>query len=168
MGNQPKIVTLVFPLDTAYNLVLLGQKREKGGDPGSGRWNGAGGKVEPGETIRGAAVRELREEFCLEAKPEDLRWAATIDFFFEEEHRFRCHVFLAERYQEAKGVRRDGEMERILWHNVHHLPEEMWPSDRIWLVEVLRTGSLGPGSFITGTAHRFWTSGWSIANRKSS
>jgi len=28
----------------------------------SGKWNGFGGKVEPGETVEAAAMRELQEE----------------------------------------------------------------------------------------------------------
>ena len=36
------------------------------------KWQGAGGKVEPGERDVDAAVRELKEEAGLVAKPEDL------------------------------------------------------------------------------------------------
>ena len=146
MGNQPKIVTLVFPLNSKLELVLLGMKRSKDGDPSSGRWNGAGGKVEPGETVREAAVRELREEFGLVANPSDLRPAASIDFFFDKEHRFRCHAFLVECRHDIKSDRRDEEMERLLWFSQGHLPEEMWPSDHLWLPEVFR------GKFIQATA----------------
>jgi len=103
MGDQPEVVTLVFPLNTRHNMILLGKKRDKAGDPGSGRWNGAGGKVEFSEKIREVAVRELYEEFGLGAEADDLKPVAVIDFFFEEEHRFRCHVFLAEHWSFQRG-----------------------------------------------------------------
>jgi ADP-ribose pyrophosphatase YjhB (NUDIX family) len=35
--------------------------------PGSGQWSVPGGRVEPGETVDGAVVRELREETGLRA-----------------------------------------------------------------------------------------------------
>jgi 8-oxo-dGTP diphosphatase len=35
--------------------------------PGAGRWSVPGGRVEPGETVGGAVVRELREETGLRA-----------------------------------------------------------------------------------------------------
>ncbi len=39
---------------------------------GIGKWNGFGGKIEAGETIEAAAIRELFEESALEVKPADL------------------------------------------------------------------------------------------------
>ena len=50
--------------------VLLGMKKR---GFGAGRWNGFGGKVEPGEAIDAAASRELREEAGI--IPVDLRKA---------------------------------------------------------------------------------------------
>ena len=47
--------------------------------PGSGRWSVPGGRVEPGETVSGAVVRELREETGLRATCGDfVGWAERI------------------------------------------------------------------------------------------
>ena len=46
--------------------VLIGRRPEEG--LLGGLWEFPGGKVEPGETPRAAAARELREEMCLEAE----------------------------------------------------------------------------------------------------
>lgn len=47
-----KVLTLAFIRETSR--ILLGLKKKGFGE---GRWNGFGGKVEPGETIHEAAVR---------------------------------------------------------------------------------------------------------------
>jgi len=40
----------------------------RGHDPGAGTWTIPGGRVEPGESIEAAVVRELREETTLDAR----------------------------------------------------------------------------------------------------
>jgi ADP-ribose pyrophosphatase YjhB (NUDIX family) len=48
--------------------------------PGSGRWSVPGGRVEPGETMGAAAVRELSEETGLRATCGDfVGWVERID-----------------------------------------------------------------------------------------
>ena len=62
-----KVLTLVFLRDATR--VLLGMKKR---GFGVGKWNGFGGKVEPGETVVEAAAREVREECGYCVKTEDL------------------------------------------------------------------------------------------------
>ena len=50
--TQNKLYTLAFVLDSRR--ILLGMKKR---GFGAGRWNGFGGKVDPGESIEGAAKR---------------------------------------------------------------------------------------------------------------
>jgi 8-oxo-dGTP diphosphatase len=48
--------------------------------PGAGRWSVPGGRVEPGETVSAAVVRELREETGLRATCADfVGWVERID-----------------------------------------------------------------------------------------
>ena len=48
---------------------------ERANDPGAGRWAVPGGRVEPGETLAEAVVREVREETGLEVVVGDIAWA---------------------------------------------------------------------------------------------
>ena len=60
--------TLVFVFNPKKQILLAMKKRGFG----EGKWNGAGGKVETGETIIQAASRELGEETGIEIIPEKL------------------------------------------------------------------------------------------------
>jgi len=62
MGKTTKILTLVLVVDKRPEgtwRMLLGMKKR---GFGAGKWNGFGGKVEPGETVEDGAMRELHEE----------------------------------------------------------------------------------------------------------
>lgn len=60
--------SLVYPVGQDGR-ILLGRKKR---GMGFGKWNGFGGKIEAGETMRECAARELFEESGLKARPEDL------------------------------------------------------------------------------------------------
>ena len=68
--------SLVFPV-APDGRILLGRKRR---GMGYGKWNGFGGKIEVGETMRECAARELFEECGLTAKPERLTMVGDLYF----------------------------------------------------------------------------------------
>lgn len=111
--------------------VLLGLKKR---GFGAGRWNGFGGKVEPGESIPDAARRELREEAGIETGPLEpcglLRFAFAGDPVQLEMHIFRTAAFSGEPVET--------EEMRPVWYALDALPlDGMWPDDRYWLADVL-------------------------------
>jgi 8-oxo-dGTP diphosphatase len=65
-GTQRQIVVGVALIRDGRVLAALRPGTPGGGTPGG--WEFPGGKVEPGETDRQAAVRELREELGVEAE----------------------------------------------------------------------------------------------------
>ena len=47
---------------------------QRANEPGAGRWAVPGGRVEPGETLAEAAIREVQEETGLEVAIRDIAW----------------------------------------------------------------------------------------------
>lgn len=70
--------TLVFVFNEKNQILLAMKKRGFG----EGKWNGAGGKVEEGETIVQAASRELMEETGINIAPDKLEARGVLHFHF--------------------------------------------------------------------------------------
>lgn len=109
------------------NEILLGFKKR---GFGAGTWNGFGGKVERGESIEAAAVRELREEACLEATSIEKR--AILDFSFKDETpSIEMHVF---EVMDFSGTPEETDEMAPKWYPISEIPyEEMWVDDQFWL-----------------------------------
>jgi len=115
--------------------ILLARKKR---GFGVGKWNGAGGKPEPGEPIERTAIRETQEE--LGVVPRDLRRVATLDFFFPQTPEYdgwdqQVCVFLGEA---RDGEPTESEEMAPRWFPLDALPlAAMWPDDIHWLPLVL-------------------------------
>ena len=103
---------------------------------GAGKLNGLGGKPKPGESLKAATVREIKEESCLVVSKRNLKQVALLHFYFAGEHRFTCTVFTLQTW---KGVPTDTEeMGGFEWHHKTCLPfHRMWAGDQYWLPLVL-------------------------------
>jgi mutator protein MutT len=100
---------------------------------GAGRWNGVGGKIEPGETIEQAAVRECQEEIGVE--PLEIEKVAVHEFYGPNEPIGKVHVFLSRKWV---GEPFETEEMAPLWHKLEEIPyDDMWQDDRVWLPQVL-------------------------------
>ncbi|MGP3534445.1 8-oxo-dGTP diphosphatase [Microbacterium sp. RD1] len=119
--------------------VLLGYKRT---GLGLGKVVGIGGKVEAGESVREAAVREVHEETGLRIDAADLEAAGVLDYLFPTRPAWsqRSHVFTCRRW--------DGEpveTEEIVpaWFATADIPfDRMWDDAARWLPAVLAGGSI--------------------------
>jgi 8-oxo-dGTP diphosphatase / 2-hydroxy-dATP diphosphatase len=122
-----KQLTLLFL--TAEGRVLLGMKKR---GFGSGRWNGFGGKIEPNESIRAAAIREMEEESGVLVH--DATLVGNLRFVFDgSEERLEVHVFRAATYTGV--VCESDEMRPQWWSLDEPMPyATMWPDDAIWYV----------------------------------
>ncbi|MCA9392245.1 8-oxo-dGTP diphosphatase [candidate division WWE3 bacterium] len=116
----------------AVNEILLAMKKRGFAE---GKWNGVGGKVEDGESIEQAMVRETQEE--IEVVVRDFHKVAELTFTFVDNpewgqvvHTYFCEEWLGEPVET--------EEMRPQWFNVNGLPfEQMWWDDKYWLPMVI-------------------------------
>jgi len=128
--------TLVFLLKgEPVSEVLLGYKKV---GFGQGKYAGYGGKVERGEGVAEAALRELTEEARVQVPdPESLTFRAVLEFHFPYQPTWeqRVFVFITHNW-DGKPVETN-EM-RPHWFAVEELPyPQMWSDARYWLPQIL-------------------------------
>lgn len=114
--------------------ILLGLKKA---GFAAGKYNGIGGKVEAGETVTTAAVRELEEETGIKAAEEDLQAMGHLTFLFPARPAWNqaVHVFLLRKWigdpQESREM-------APAWFRVDAIPfERMWQDNAHWLPRIL-------------------------------
>lgn len=110
---------------------------------GKGRLNGAGGKVEEGESIEDGVIREAREEIGVTT--EDLKKVAELSFYFPHNPAFdqKVHVYMSEAWD---GTPSESDEMSPSWYKTQDIPyTQMWSDDIYWLPQVIA------GSFVTGT-----------------
>lgn len=124
-----KHTTLLFLLKDDH--ILLAMKKR---GFGAGRWNGVGGKIEAGESVEQAAIRECQEEIGV--TPGKLERVANLTFTFDgETSDIWTHTFIARDWQ---GEPIETEEMAPQWFAVADIPyESMWEDDKHWLPHVL-------------------------------
>ncbi len=120
-------------------LLLILKKRGLGG----GKINAPGGKIEPGETPREAAIRETQEEVGV--TPLDPEARGELSFQFTDGYSLHCTVFLAHG---CEGEPFETDEAVPLWTPPDAIPyDRMWADDAEWL-PLLLAGEPFRGFFV--------------------
>ncbi len=133
-----KIFTLCIVHDEGR--VLLGMKKR---GFGMDKWNGFGGKVQEGETIEQAAIRELQEEANI--TPTKIEKVGKLNFkFLDTGKEMDVTVFSVTDFD---GIPSETEEMRPHWFLKSEIPyDKMWADDRYWL-PLLFAGKKFNGNF---------------------
>lgn len=133
-----QVATLLFVRE-GERILLIRKKRGLG----AGKVNGPGGRLDPGETPREAAIRETQEE--LHISPTGVDEVGTLSFQFVDGLSIHVHVFTATGYE---GTPTETDEAIPLWAEVDAMPyDEMWADDRHWL-PLLLEGRTFSGRFL--------------------
>ena len=123
------VATLVFVFQ-GNDVLLIRKKRGLG----AGKINAPGGKVDVGETLEEAAIRELEEEVCV--RVEQLAYVGQHYFQFVDGYAMHVHVYRTDVYT---GTPQETEEAIPMWISIDEIPyDEMWEDDRIWIPYMLK------------------------------
>ncbi len=132
-----KNTTLLFLLKDDH--ILLAMKKR---GFGANRWNGIGGKIDPGETVEEAAIRECQEEIGV--TPRNLEKVAHHTFWLPSltdfQNKMVSHTFIT---REWDGEPIETEEMAPQWYHVNDIPyHAMWGDDQYWLPQMLAGNKL--------------------------
>ncbi|MBX3723233.1 MAG: 8-oxo-dGTP diphosphatase [Turneriella sp.] len=122
------LATLCYVRSEGKTLMMHRNKRPD--DVHLGKYNGLGGKFEPGESPEECVKREVFEESNLTIVPH-LRGVMTFPQFAKG-HDWYCFLFTAEKYSgDLKRECPEGDLVWVPNEEVLNLP--LWPGDKIFL-----------------------------------
>lgn len=107
--------------------ILLGLKKRGFGE---GKLIGFGGKVNVGEKIEDAALREVFEE--AQITPKDLEKMGVLEFTWDYKPEvLEVHIF---KVTDFEGIPTEGDEMKPEWFSLKNIPyEKMWADDIYWL-----------------------------------
>lgn len=132
MPYCPIVATLGYVLSPDGREVLLVHRNARAEDEHLGKYNGLGGKMEPGEDIVECMRREIREEAAIECTELSLRGSVNWPGFGKNGEDWLGFIFLITRFEGTPPPRNaEGELEWVALDRIFELP--MWEGDRHFL-----------------------------------
>ncbi len=137
-----KLATLCYVHHQGKTLMLHRVKKQN--DVHAGKWNGLGGKVEPGESPEECVIREVKEESGLLLANPRLRGVLTFPEFSQGED---WYVFLFEATEFSGQLITSPEGD-LAWIDDDRILElNLWSGDHIFL-SAMQTGHCLSGKFV--------------------
>ena len=132
MPFTPVVATLGYVMSPDRARVLLVHRNRRPDDPHFGKYNGLGGKLDPGEDVVACLRREVREESGLECDELVLRGTISWPGFGKGGEDWFGFVFRIDRYRgEPWAENGDGPLVWVPVERVLELP--LWEGDRYFL-----------------------------------
>lgn len=132
MPYTPILATLGYVLSPDGRRVLLVHRNRRPHDPHLGKYNGLGGKVEPGEDIVACLRREIREEADLECVRLELRGTISWPGFGKHGEDWFGFLFRIDQWTGTpRTANEEGTLEWVAIERVLELP--LWEGDRFFL-----------------------------------
>ena len=130
MAYTPILGTLAYVL--RGDEVLMVHRTFRDGDAHLGKFNGLGGKVEPGEDVASGIRRELREEAGIDAPAPRLRGTISWPGFGSDGEDWFGFVFVVDAFTgEPPAANAEGTLHWVPRAELFDLP--LWEGDHTWL-----------------------------------
>ena len=130
-----KIATLCYVRQAGKTLMV--HRIKKANDMHEGKWNGLGGKLEPGETPEECSIREIQEESGLRVKHQTFKGMITFPGFANDEDWY-TYIFVIDDFE---GELIDSPEGRLEWINDAELfTLNLWDGDKVFLRWLDRQG----------------------------
>jgi 8-oxo-dGTP diphosphatase len=132
MPYTPVLATLGYLLSPDGRCVLLIHRNRRPDDPHFGKYNGLGGKLDPGEDVVSCLRREVREESGLECEALVLRGTVSWPGFGKHGEDWFGFLFRIDRWSgRPHAASAEGTLEWVDVERLLDLP--LWEGDRHFL-----------------------------------
>lgn len=130
-----KLATLCYVRKNGRTLML--HRVKKANDVHEGKWNGLGGKFEPGESPEECVIREIREEAGLKIRSPKLKGVLTFPDFAKGDDWY-VFVFTADKFSGRLIESPEGDLKWIPDRDLLKL--NLWEGDKVFLPLLKRRG----------------------------
>ena len=137
-----KLATLCYVKESGKTLMIHRIKKEN--DMHQGKWNGLGGKLDPGETPEECVIREVCEESGLTIEDPMLKGVLTFPKFAKDEDWY-AFIFVVRNFHGRLIDSNEGVLQWIDDEELLNL--ELWEGDRIF-IPWLEQPSFFSGKFV--------------------